>query len=233
MSVLTDRASLKRAFYRLTGVSDDNGALTENDASTLEAVYQFLQYGAWDAQAFLIDCGMGDRWVTRSSTLSWSGSDAVDGGRYTALPSDFLRLAGDEEISALAKPNGGRWGRLVEGRYRGEAIGDYYWLWNDRLYIAQGSAPPSDLVLEYHHKLATLADASTVDMPSEHLPLVVAYAAERAQADLWLPGDMEQRANIIANLARLKKLAWVRSRRHGGPRKMRAKRDIGTHWLMS
>ena len=233
MSVLTDRLSLRRAFFRLTGVDANNTALTEHDGSTLETLYQFLQYGLWDAQAFLIDCGMGDRWIKRSSTLSFSGSDSVDGGKYTALPSDFLRLAGDDDVSALCQPDGTRWGRLVDMRCRGEVRGNYYWLMNDRLYIAPGASPPSDLVMEYHHKLATLADGSTVDFPEEHRSLIVAYAADRAQSDAWLPGDLEMNAKIAANLDRLKKLAWVRARRNSGPRKMRARRVVGTHWLMS
>lgn len=241
MSVLTDRLSLRRAFFRLTGVDANNTALTEHDGSTLETLYQLLQYGLWDAQAFLIDCGMGDRWVKRSSTLSFSGSDTVDGGKYTALPSDFLRLAGDDDVSALCQPDGSRWGRLVEMRYRGEVRGNFYYLMNDRLYLAPSASPPSNLVMEYHHKLATLVDTATgppavdgtVDFPEEHRALIVAYAADRAQSEAWLPGDLEMNAKIAANLDRLKKLAWVRARRNSGPRKMRARRVVGTHWLMS
>src|SRR3990167_10811851 len=96
MSIYTDRASLARGFYRLTATSSTNPALIEKDSTTLQAVYQFLQYGLWDAQAWLIDCGMGDRWVSVSSALTWSGADASDGGRYVSLPSDFLRAIGDE-----------------------------------------------------------------------------------------------------------------------------------------
>lgn len=233
MDILTDRSSLKRAFFRLTATSDDNPTLIENDADTLEAVYQFLQYGAWDAQAYLIDTGMGDRWVTTSAALSWSGSDASDGGRYSALPSDFLRMAGDSSFSALWVPGASapRWGTLIPFEYRWDAYGDLYWLMNSYLWIARGANPPTGLKMDYHHKLATLADSTTVDFPTEHVGLIVAYAAARAMNDAWLPGDMEMRAKIESNLQKQQREAARRNRRAAAPRTMRTTRTIGaTHW---
>lgn len=233
MSILTDRASLARAFFRLTGTSSDNPALTEHDADTLETVYQFLQYGAWDAQAWLIDCGLADRWVSVSSALSWSGADSTDGGRYCSLPSDFLRAIGDDYRSCLREANGNRWGSQCDFRDRWGAGPNRYWFQDEQVWITYGSSPPSPLYLDYHEKLATLADATTVDFPSEHRPLIVAYGADRAMSDAWLPGDLEMQAKITSNLAKLKKEAWRRIRRTSGPRKLKMAQQINsTHWMV-
>src|SRR3972149_2625074 len=110
--VLTDRASLARAFYRLTATSSTNPGLIEHDSSTLETLYQYLQYGAWDAQEYMIDSGFTDRWLTTSSALTFSGSDASGGGRDASLPSPLLRLAGEEHRSALRYPHRRRRGGL-------------------------------------------------------------------------------------------------------------------------
>jgi len=233
MSVLTDRASLARAFYRLTATSADSPALTEWDVSTLEALYQFLQYGAWDAQAWLIDGGLADRWVSAYTLLSWSGTDSSDGGKYQALPSDFLRLAGDDYRSAIRNPATGlRWGKEVDFPDRWSVRGRHYWLQDENLWIARAAQTNGAKVLDYHHKLATLADGTTVDFPSEHRSLIVAYAADRAMGDSWLPGGMEMQAKITANLKKLQREAHRRIRRTSGPRKMRnAQRTGATHWM--
>lgn len=228
--VLTDRASLARAFYRLTGTSSTNPGLIEHDgAATLEALYSFLQYGAWDAQAFLIDNGLADRWITVSSTLSFSGSFLTDAGKYASLPADFIKLAGDEEYSALRQPNGTKWGRLIDFRERHRAYGNNYWLQDEQLWVTRGASPPSNLVMEYHHRLATLADSATVDFPTEHRALIVAYAADRAMTDAWLPGDMEMQAKIASNLIKQQKEARRRLRRSSGPKKLKMRRSGATH----
>lgn len=234
--VLTDRASLARAFFRLTATSSTNPALIEHDgALTLEAVYQFLQYGAWDAQEWLMDCGLLNRWVTTSSTLSFSGSDATDGGKYVALPGDFLRLAGDEYDSALRSPNGTRWGQLIDFKDRRTVSRNCYWLQSTtsnvwRLWVTPGSSPPSDLVADYHHMLATLADSTTVEFPSKDRALIVAFAADRAMSDAWLPGDAEMQAKIAANLMKQKREAERRVRQSHGPKRRRMHRSGGTHY---
>lgn len=234
--VLTTRDSLVRAFYRLTGTSATNPALIEHDgANTLEAVYQFLQYGLWDAQAFLMDAGLVNRWVTTSSALTpFLGAEADDGGRYIALPADFLKLAGDDYESALRYPNGTKWGHLIDFEDRHRHRGNCYWLQGDganlwRLWIARGASPPSTMVCDYHHRLATLADATTVDFPTEHRALPVAFAADRAMTDAWLPGDQEMQAKIAKNLIGQKREAQRRVRLHLGPKKMRIRRSGATH----
>lgn len=231
--VYTDRASLARGFYRLTATGSTNPALIEHDSTALETLYQFLQYGAWDAQAWLIDCGLGDRWVTVSSAITWSGSDLANGGRYWALPADFLRAIGDDNRSCLRLIGQYQWGSQVDFRDRWSAGPGCYWLQDEQLWIAYGSNPPTGLVLDYHEKLATLADSTTVDFPSEHRPLIPAYAADRAVSDAWLPGDDEMRAKISANLKKLKSEAWRRVRRTSGPRKLKMGRQVNsTHWMV-
>lgn len=230
MAVLTDLPSLKRAFYRLTGTASSDGALTEHDDSTDEAVEQLLQYGAWDAQHFLLDCGLNDRWVSQSSSLSFSGSDSSDGGRYTDLPSDFLRLAGDHVTSALRRPNGNRWGSLIDFEDRFRVRGNGYWLQNEKLWIARNASPPSDLLMDYHHRLATL-DNTEVDFPTADRGLIVGFAAERGMAESWLPGGQEMASKIARFVARQKQQAWKRARRSSGPRRMQPQRTIGSHWI--
>ena len=142
-STLTDRASLARAFSRLTATSPDNNAFTEFDNATGEALYQFLQYGLWDAQAWLIDAGLADRWVSVSSALTWSGADSSDGGRYATLPSDFLRAIGDDHRSCLRVPGSSPWGQQVDLRDRFNSASNRYWLQDETIWITKGSTPPT------------------------------------------------------------------------------------------
>ncbi len=235
---LTDRASILRAFYRLTGTSGDDGAMTQYDDTTLEGVYNLLQHGVWDAQLFLIQLGEEARWLkTETLTSSWSGADATDGGRYTALPSNFLRLAGDEEQSALHYPNGRPWGRLIEFRDRRRAGINCYWLQGDddggdpdNLWISRGSAPPSTLEIDHHFEHPTLADGTTVHFPKEHRPLIPAFAAERAIGESWLPIGEKGRQIIDVNLTKLKRKARSQVRRSQQPRKIRRPTTLGRWW---
>ena len=77
MAVLTNLASMQRAFYRLTDTAADDDSLIEHDDSTLEGVNQFLQYGLNDAQDYMMDCGLSDRWVSQATAItSWSGTES-------------------------------------------------------------------------------------------------------------------------------------------------------------
>ena len=228
---LTDRASLLREFYRITGITGSDRAAFVNDSTTLEGVYNLLQHGAWDAQLFLIRIGEAARWLTTtSSTLSWSGTDSTTGGRYTALPTDFLRLAGDEHVSALHEPDGTRWGQLIDYRDRQRYGPNCYWLQEDDLWITKASAPPTTLQIDYHEKLATLADSTTVDFPEEHRPLIPAYAAERAMYQAWFPLSSEGKAAVLMNLKTLERKARSQSRRTMNPRKIRRPETVGRWW---
>ena len=230
MAVLTNLASMQRAFYRLTDTASDDDSLIEHDDSTLEGVNQFLQYGLNDAQDYMMDCGLSDRWVSQATAItSWSGTESDDGGRYKALESDFFRLSGDDMTSALRKIDGERWGHLVDFRDRFRVRGNRYWLQGTNLWIARGASPPASLIYDYHHRLATLSSA-TVDFPSEDRPLIVAYAAERAMQDSWLPGGEEMLVKIQANRRACEQRAFRRTRRTRTMRKLRPKPTVGTHY---
>jgi len=231
MAVLTNLASLQRAFYRLTDTASDDDSLIEHDSTTLEAVNQFLQYGANDAQDYLMDCGLSDRWVKQQGPItSWSGSDSADGGRYVSLSSDFFRLSGDDYTSALREADGTRWGQLMDFRDRFRVRGNRYWLQNEQLWIARGANPPTSLIMDYHFRLPTLS-SGTVDFPTEDRPLIVAYAAKRAMEDSWLPGGPEMEQKISRKVDTCEKRAFRRSRRSRMQRKLRPKPTIGTHYF--
>ena len=231
MAVLTNLASMQRAFYRLTDTASDDDSLIEHDDSTLEGVNQFLQYGLNDAQDYMMDCGLSDRWVSQATAItSWSGTESDDGGRYKALESDFFRLSGDDMTSALRKIDGTRWGHLVDFRDRFKVRGNRYWLQGENLWIARGASPPASLIYDYHHRLPTLSSA-TVDFPSEDRPLIVAFAAERAMQDSWLPGGEEMMVKIQATRRACEQRAFRRPRRSRTMRKLRPKPTVGTHYF--
>jgi hypothetical protein len=228
---LTDRASLVRAFYRLTNTDATDDALIEHDPAgfALEAVYQALQYGVWDAQEYLIERGMRDRWVKSTAALSFT-DEAVTGFQYTDLPDDLLRVDADDERTGIRRANE-RWGQLIhiDDRWRGR--GNYYWTQNERLYLARSANPPANLYLDYFFRHDTLADDTTVDFPERERPLIPAYATVRAMAESWLPGGPEMEVKLQRNLDFLKSLAGRRIRRTRSPQKVRPQRVIGTHWF--
>lgn len=231
---LTDRASLKRALYRLLNTDATDDALTEHDPAgySLEAIYQALQQGAWDAQLWLIERGLNDRWIAEDTSLSFT--EDADGSQYEALPADFLRLAGDESHSGLYRTGTGEsWGYEIDFLDRRRVWGNYFWFQNERLYLARGSNPPTDLALQYYFRLATLADDTTVDFPVEDRGLIVAYAAVRAMAESWLAGGPELEAKLREYLQRLQVQAVKRIRRSRTPHKIRVRRMLGTHWFSS
>lgn len=227
--MLTDRESYAAAFYRLTATSATHPGLLEHGAS-LEVLYELLQSAAWDAQAFLIDAGLADRWVSLSAAFTFA--EAADGSLYASLPSDFLRLSGDKYRSGLRVPGDSPWGQEVDFLDRHYAGSGCYWLENERLYLTAGSAPPAGLKMDYHHRLATLADSVTADFPTEHRALIPAFAADMAKDETWFPGDLEAKAAIATNLRNRKREALRRARRTRSPRTLRSSRAPRSgHWL--
>lgn len=238
---LTDRASLLRALFRLLDVDSSDPALTEHDdsESTLEGAYLLLEEGVDDAQDYLIQQGRASRW---SKTVAfpdydddgsgWSTATGRD-AEYRTLPDDFLRLAGDEEASALHYSDGRAWGRLIDFYDRDRAGGNIYWIeGDDQLWIADDADPPTDLQLDYIYRVPALADSTTVDFPAEDRPLIVAYAASHATAEAWVPNRSDVARRVERNLARRKRRAWKRARRSRQPNQMRRRRTIGTHHLL-
>lgn len=234
--LLDSRAALLRQFYHHLGTSASDGALTEHDSETLEQALRHLQFGLWNAQAHLIDCGKGDRWRTVSNALAtWSGAESTDGGRYVTLAdggyfSRFLRLAGDDRSSALREPDGTQWGTEVSERDRFKVRGNYYYLLgDDQLWLARGAAPSPTLVADYYQRHAVLEEATTIDFPVELTPLIALEAADLALSDNWPGVDDTQRAYIAKGLANWRQRAG-KSRRSRTPKRMRARETYGTHF---
>ena len=241
MAYLTDRASLKRALYRLVNADDADDDLIEHDDSTLEGVYLSLQQGAEAAQLYLVDAGVGDTWLTTtSSALSFTGSDP---NRYYDLPDGagadaaFLRIYGDQDLTGLRRSDGERWGRLISAEIRWRTRGNYYYTRGSasegkaRLYLSRGAAPPSDLFLDYIYRLPALADSTTVDFPEPDRPLIVAFAAVHAMEESWLPGGPEMESKLMRNLDRRKHDAWRRARRSRQPKQAQPAVMVGDHWF--
>lgn len=233
---LTDRASLLRALFRLLDVDRQDPALTEHDDDELEGAYLLLDQGLWDAQDFMISQGLADRWVKTVDFPNWGSgadsdwqSDPHTDSEYAALPDDLLRIAGGQHRSALHEDDGTEWGRLVPWSARHEVRGDAYWLQNENLWIADGASPPSDLKLDYHHRLAELADGTTVDFPKEDRSLIVACAADLAVGEAWVPNRQDVRNRVQRNLTRKKRRAIKRARRSREPHRLRSGESPGTH----
>src|SRR3990167_5281846 len=100
-------AAIRRAFYRLVGSTEDDSFLEEQGEAANEVAYTYLTIGSREAQLWMLKVGYVD-WAKRSSALTFSGSDAADGGRYVALPTDFLRTRGDRRNSPLRDADGDR-----------------------------------------------------------------------------------------------------------------------------
>lgn len=234
-TTLANRAELRLAFQRLTGFGSSDGSLSARETSAGDAVNAWLQQALWDAQAWYLSNVDPHRWLTVSSALSWSGSDAT-GGRYTALPTDFLRLYGDQEVSALHEANGNRWGRLVQPEQR-TSRGNGFYLLDDNLYLLRGAAPPT-VYLDYAHRHPTLSDdtgtgsAGLIDFPLDDRNLVVAFAGKLASLTPGVfPGDSKEVALINEALKEAQEIAYTRGRRTREPRKVRRPAALGSHWF--
>ena len=208
MSLLTDRASLLREFFRLVNADSSDDDMTEHDSTTLEGAYEALQVGLHRAQELLVALGQSDRWLKTTSALTLTGSDP---DRYTDLPADFLRLDSDPEQFRSALRVGTRYyGREVSPSDRNRLTGNYYYIRGNegasgnegrvRIYVTQGMAWRTGTVVDYYYKLSTLADSTTVDFPQNDRPLIPAYAAAHAMHQSWFPGGPEQRNEIRQNL---------------------------------
>jgi hypothetical protein len=230
---LTDRASLKRALYRLMDTDDADDDLIEHDntGETLEGVYLMLQQGLESAQLHVIDKGMEEFWLTETSALTTTGSDPDRYVDLTSAASDLLRMYGDDQNSALRSTSGVRWGTLVDAKDRHRVRGNYYYLRKERLYLAKGASLPTGTVMDYIYRLPILADDTDVDFPDADRPLIVAFAAVHAMEENWLPGGPEMEQKLERNLLRRKNEAYRRARRSQKPKTVDAGRMLGDHWF--
>lgn len=230
-------AKVRYAFYRAVGSKADDDALLEQGESADDVAYLYLTRGIRAAQRFLIDAGLAHRWRKRSSAItSWSGADETDGGRYSALPSDFLRLygqarsTGSRRTGGLVEADGEAWG--YEGSADEDHLrGDLYYLKNDQVWIAHSAAPPSTVYLQYHYRHPALdADTASFDMPVDAMPLAVAYAANAAKEESWLPGGPEMEGKIERALLAAQAEGRSIARQDRGARRFEPPRLYGTRW---
>ena len=217
-------------FYRLVGVESDDPALTDQGEATDEVARLYLTRGCRSAQRWMLRMGY-QGWRERSIALSWSGSDAADGGRYSALPSDFLRAYGNKRVSALREADGRPWGTELnaEEDYR---RGSFYYFRDQQLWVAHSAVPPGTLYLEYHylHPKWEALDDDDIDFPMEARPLIVAEAANDAKEENWLPGGPEMERKIERALLRAREEARDIARQTKGPRTFRKPYRAANRW---
>lgn len=221
-----------RALYRLLGVTSSDDALTEQGEATDEVGYTYLTRGCRTAQRWMLDKGYSG-WRKRSSAITWSGTEASDGGRYTALPDDFLRLYGDRRRrSALVSADGTQWGTEVDPT-QDERRGDGYYLKNQQLWILRSASPPTTVYIDYHYThpawSSSLVDAD-IDFPMDVRPLIVAEAASAAMDESWLPGGPEMEAKIERALYRAQREALSVARQSKAPREFKRPHRMGDRW---
>lgn len=222
---------IRDAFYRLVGSDSTDTALSEQGEATNDVANQFLTRGCRKAQRWMLKQGYGG-WRTRSSALTFSGTDAADGGRYVTLPSNFLRGAGNDRVSALREANGDPWGTQVDDRDE-TMKGDGYYFRGEKLWLLRNANPPSTLYLDYYftHPVwdATLDD-NEIDFPLEARSLIVAEAANEAKEDNWLPGGSEMEMKIERALLRAREEARDIARQSKQVKQFQKPRRYGTHW---
>lgn len=233
MAALSTHAKLRTAFLRLVGSEAEDQALTDRGEGTNEVVDYYLTRGVWAAQRYLLKCGYRG-WRKRSSALSWSGSEDTDGGRYTALPSDFLRAFGSTRRSALVEADGDLWGEQLDAE-DDFFEGDYYFFeGHDQLWITREADPPSPVYLTYHYRHAAFDgdfdDGTDWDFPEEIRPLIVAEAAHFAMEDSWIPGGQDMELRITRALRSAQSEARDFARPTKQPRQFRKVRRIGNRW---
>lgn len=216
------------AFYRLCGTNADDGALTEQGETENDVAYLFLTRGTRSAQRWMLKMGYGG-WRQRSAALSFSGTDADDGGRYVALPTDFLRTYGSPRFSALRQANGDGWGQEVPPE-QGVVTGDFYYVRGEQLWLSRNAQPPSPLYLDYHFRHPVWSDTVTMDFPLEARALMVAEAANVAKEENWLLGGADMERKIERALARAREEARDIARPTKAPRTMRRPVRFGNHW---
>lgn len=231
---LGDLDAVKNAVYGLLNISSDDDAFTEFADTAAEQIEDLVQYAVWAAQEWIINHAQPNWWIKQTGSLSWTGSDASNGGRYSALPSDFLKLYGEDDRSALRQPNGNRWGRQIDPESRFDARGRYFYVLDDALWITRGADPPSNLIAEYNYRYAQIS-ASALDMsdfPVRWRPLIVAEAGVIARDYSWYPGTPENDAKMERNRKEWRDRIAVNARTSRQPRKIRSKPVAGHKWFV-
>lgn len=222
----------RRAFFRLVGVVSADDVLIEQGEAVDDVAYLALTRGYRATQRWLISNGLKERWRKRHTAwTTWSGTDAADGGRYNSLPSDFLRLDGNQtDRSALVQADGTQWGQEVSPDDEG-AIGSYYYLKNDQLWLVRGASPPSPIYLRYYNTYAAITSATaSFDMPMDARWLCVAEAADAAVKDEWVPNAKDTEERVARALERGREEARSLIPRTREPRKMHPPKKYASRW---
>lgn len=203
MSFLIEaRPDLRRHLYRLLGIDARDRNLSSYDSDIQESVHYFIQQGLWNAQSHLITNGRARLWRRRWEISGWE-DDEVTGARSTDLPSDFLRLDGDQYRSALYSAADERpWGQETSAQNGETWRGNFFWVHNGRLWVSRGANLPQSLYGTYFYRHPVLEhDETPLDFPVEVRPLIPAEAAYVAMMESWLPLDDDAtRRRIQRNL---------------------------------
>ncbi len=225
---LTTPAIVLAAFYRLVGTDEDDPALIEHGEAENDVAFQYLTRGARTAQRWMLKQGY-DGWRVRSTALTFSGSDDVDGGRYASLPTNFLRAYGNRKRSALVEAGGNRWGREIDPE-QDDWRGDGYYIRGEQLWLTRMASPPTTLYLDFHFKHPTWTASVTIDFPMDARALIIAEAANVAKEENWLTGGRELEAKIERALVRAQKEAHDIARPTKSPRRMKEVVRHGNRW---
>ena len=210
-------AKVREALYRLLGTTAADPFLVEQTEAVNDVAYEFLTVGSREAQRHLVKMGFAG-WRKRSSALSWTGTDATTGGRYSALPTDFLRAWGNRNVSALVEANGDRWGQEIDPT-ESELEGDGYYFQGEQLWLARSANPPATVYLDFHYKHPLWSASVTIDFPMDARMLIVAEAANAAKEENWFPLDADGAQKIERALMRWRERARGIARASKSPRR--------------
>jgi hypothetical protein len=232
---LDTTARVKAAFFRLVGTESDDSELTLLGEGSSDVVEIALTSGFRSAQRWMLDNGY-QGWRKRSAAITWSGTDAADGGRYFTLPTDFLKAYGNKRISPLTEAGGKRWGGEQHPDYAQVKSNSFYFRGSNdagmQIWLNRSATPPATLYLEYHYlhpSWTSLADAD-IDFPLEIRSLGVAEAANEAMVEAWLPGGQELEVKILRALGLAQKKAMRTVRQSKKAREMRPPSRFGNRW---
>ena len=234
---LDSTAKVKRAFFRLVDTEADDPELTLLSEGTNEVVELLLTRGFRAAQRWMLEQGY-QGWRKRSSALTFTGTDAADGGRSTNVPTDFLKAYGNKRRSCLSEANGDRWGTQIDPDDPHRKADHFYFRGSDdkgmQLWLARTASEPATVYLEYHYlhpKWESLADAD-IDFPLENRFLGVAEAATFAMVEAWLPGGPELEVKIQRALVHAQREARRTVRATKQPREMLKLRRFANRWAV-
>lgn len=228
MADLTTVAQNLARFYRLVGSTSADAALVLQGEAVNAVAYEAFTQGTRLAQLWMLDQGY-QGWRQRSAALSWTGTDATTGGKYSALPADFLRAYGNKTRSALVEANGDRWGVQIDAD-EDYLTGDLFYFRDDEIWLARDAAPPTTIYLAYHYMHPLWTASVTIDFPLTSRGLLAPYAAWVAADDNWLPGGEEMLAKIERAVKKAEVMARKLSRQTKEPRRFNKPVRIASHW---